>query len=535
MANQTPLTNQQVLARAFVAFERMIHNSIYAREAFLKRLGDPRRDIADECGHPKGFISAEDLQILYDEDGIARRVVEVLPNECWQVAPTVYEEEDQETHTPFEEGWLDLPRQLNGEYSWYREEEGSPIWELLHRADVLSGIGQYGVILLGVDDGQPLSTPLPMRRNSIYSTVSSVSTTPSDISSRKLLYANCFPESQARISALDDDQRSPRYGQPVLYNITFNDPRANVSGGITGYNTSNEEVHWSRVVHLADNIGSSKIFASPRARPVVPRILDCIKLHGSSAEMYYKGAFPGISFETHPELGGEVDLPEGELKDQLERYMNSLQRYLISWGFTARTLAPQVVDPSPQVRIQLEAICIRLGMPLRIFMGSERGQLASAQDDANWNKRLQHRQTRYLTPRVIRPFVDRLIAIGCLPVPNYRRKNRGYCVHWPDMQAQTESDRATNAQKLTQALMQYATSGAERHMSPIDYFAYIFGLKESEVIEIVAKAKEYAKTLPPTPPGGPGTFSGKEGVGTAPSTSSGNDSATKPSSNGGSY
>ena len=42
----------------------------------------------------------------------------------------------------------------------------------------------------------------------------------------------------------------------------------------------------------------------------------------------------------------------------------------------------------------------------------------ATQDDADWNGRVAHRQNGHLTPRLIVPLIDRLIALGVLPKPN---------------------------------------------------------------------------------------------------------------------
>ena len=52
------------------------------------------------------------------------------------------------------------------------------------------------------------------------------------------------------------------------------------------------------------------------------------------------------------------------------------------------------------------------GVPYRILVGSEEAKLASSQDKRTWNERVQKRRDNYLTPMVVRPFVDRLIALG---------------------------------------------------------------------------------------------------------------------------
>jgi hypothetical protein len=196
--------------------------------------------------------------------------------------------------------------------------------------------------------------------------------------------------------------------------------------------------------------------------------------------MFWKGAFFGLSFETHPSLGGDVDVDPESLKDMIEDYQNGLQRWLALTGMSAKTLAPQVVDPTPHIERQIEAICIKLGVPKRVFMGSERGELASTQDDKAWNDRLRERQTNYLTPRVIVPFVDRLILLGVLPKPN------GYSVWWPDITSQSDTEKANVALKMTQALAQYAGTPDVSFVIPeLYYLTRILKLDENEVVTML--------------------------------------------------
>ena len=447
--------------------EVLLGNAVTSRAKLLSKLTDERRDIDAECGYPGSPVPAQKYQGLYERDAIAARVVQVYPKECWQVQPTLYNDENPAQHTAFEDAWQALGKGLRGEPSYQRGEKGSPIWEYLKRADELSGIGRYGIILLGVDDTRDYASPLRPQRG------------------RKLLFLRCLPETLAQITQYETDRYNPRYGQPVQYLVTMTDPRHAGTG--TGTDTTSINVHWSRVVHIADNLDTSEVFGEPRMAAVLNRILDLQKLYGGSAEMYWKGALPGISLETHPQLGGDVRIDREAVRGEIEQYMNGLQRYMALTGLTAKSLAPQVVDPSSQINTQIEAICIRLGVPKRVFMGSERGELASSQDDAAWNDRLRERQNNYLTPRLIVPFVDRLINIGVLPEPE-----GGYVVAWPDLTSQSEEERATVAFKSAQALAQYVTAGVESLVPALEFLTHFMGMPEAEAQSIIKKRDKTA-------------------------------------------
>ncbi|MFA5376356.1 MAG: anti-CBASS Acb1 family protein [Dehalococcoidia bacterium] len=521
----------------------ILFNAMMQRSELLQKLLDPRRDLKVECGYPDGGMEPNGYRELYDEDPIGNRVVNVIPNESWKNEPEVYEDEDSEATTEFETAWENLSNSLRGR-SWYRGqgEEGSPIWEYLRRADVLSGIGCFGVLLLGLDDGQELSKPvrgveekwsepvdIPVKGQEQPAEVKAPAKPTGNVytlnvdkdktKGRRLLFMRAFDESLVQIAQYETNPTSPRYGQPVMYSITFNDPNEWTKGGI-GLPFATKMVHWTRVIHIADNCGSSEIFGTPRMKPVLHRILDLRKLYGGSAEMYFRGAFPGWSLETHPQLGGDVNVDAAALREQMEQYMNGLQRYMALMGMSAKSLAPQVVDPTPQIDVQIGAICIELAVPRRIFEGSERGELASSQDSDSWNDRMRARQGKYLTPRMIIPFVDRCIMVGVLPEP------QGYSAVWPDLEALSELEKAQVAVQRVDAMAKYIGGNVEALIAPNDFLTRIMEMPQNEVDEVLEGAMDQLEKTnpdtedeivpghvpaPPVPEEAPGTIKMREG------------------------
>lgn len=524
-----PLTVNELQERLNTFSQEVLAANALSRSSFLSKLIDPRRNIDDECGYPGRWVDPWTYQDLYDREPVATRVVQLYPMECWQVQPTVYEVEESDKKTPFEEDWKGVNRNLMGE-SKYADEYGSPVWEYLKRADVLSGIGRYGLILFGIDDGRPLwepaegfeesnSFPAAPERDENGKPAGAFLGTPfnwgihakavynlsvvkpkrllrnqedggeEDLPegvTRRLLYLRVFPESLAQINRYETNPTSPRYGFPVEYTITLNDP-ALVMDGI-GYQSGAVRVHWTRVLHVAEVTESSEFLAPPRMQHVLNPILDCRKIRGSSAEGYWRCGFPGYSFETHPELGGDVDVNRADMRDMFEEWLNGLQRGLFTSGFTVKTLSPSVTDPTTWLLVHIQAICIKMGCPQRVFMGSERGELASSQDDAAWNDRLKERQWNYLTPRLIIPFVDRLIAYGVLPEPEE------YHVFWPDLTSQTGAEKASVALQKTQAAGQYVTSGANQLIPEFDFYTRFLGFTDDEAQAILdAKMEQIAE------------------------------------------
>lgn len=638
-----------------------------SRSEFFAGFQDPRRNFNKECGYPEGpLLNPDRYRNLYDEDPIACRVVQLMPFECFKTQPAIYESQDANTVTPFEEAWDELSTALRGEQSWFQDEKGNPIIEHWKRADMLSGIGYFGVMLLGIDDGKNLDQPvdgvatlIPTANESLavnvrkdgsrvirvrkrervlsdaqrliqgfvrtapsspskeldrarptytvnqegkternegrqfsiesgdepvggwaaynaakapskkgnpngspsgfkkspgtpgYST-STPNTPPlndsndpsrdtqddnddqNDITGqtdaaqpdksdpankgsiaptsfagaqgtdaqyvgvelsppeypatdragekRNLLFIRSFDESLVQIVQYEADLRNPRFGQPVMYRITLNDPRDQHSG--VGLPIATVRVHWSRLIHLADNRNSSEIFGVPRMRPVLHPILDDMKIRGAGAEGYWQSCFTRYSWETHPQLGGDVIIDEQKLQATFYNLRNTLQRDAVTSGMTAKSLAPAVVDPKTHHDIQIETICILLGCPVRVFKGSERGELASSQDDSAWNDRVAERQNDYVTPRLIVPFIDRLIAMGVLPEPE------GYSVEWPDLDSTTKKDKAMILFQRTQAYAAYVAGSVEA-VIPIEvYMTQFDNMTDEQAMSVMDKAQK---------------------------------------------
>jgi hypothetical protein len=426
--------------------------------ATLASLLNGTRDIDAECKYPV-TITAGDYRTMFDRNGLAERVVKLWPEESWQVEPEVYETEEAD-ETEFEAAVAELTGRLS-------------LWSVLARADILSGIGQFGILLLGLDDGKSLSEPVDG--------INALTGEKLGTAGHKLLYLRPFDQSCISVKTKEANVSSPRYGQPTMYTLTFESGEVPTSG--TEVVRQTVDVHWTRVIHLADNREVSDIYGKPRMQSVYNNLLDVKKISGGSGEMFWKGGFPGFSFELTPkaeELGATIDTES--LKEQMQLYMEGLQRYLSLTGVTAKSLAPQVADPSNHLDWHVKLIAIEMGVPYRILLGTEEAKLASSQDTRRWNGRVAKRQNSYLTPLVIRPFFDRLIILGALP------EVEQYFVDWPDLNAQTDAEVADVAMKRTDSLAKYVAGGVEAVIPPSEFLTMILGftVEEADAIEKAA-------------------------------------------------
>jgi hypothetical protein len=485
--------------------ELVANNQRVMRYELMSMFADKRRDIEKECGYPDiDSLTIADYLKLYDRDPIAGRVIELYPTECWQICPEVYEEESINDTTEFEAAFAQVGRSLNN-IGAYDGEEGNPLWSYLERADILSGVGRYGVILLGVDQGN-LDEPLALQElvvadvktekiNQVNPKTKKVETDTrttlnlapvpeaKQVARRKLLYMRVLDESKAQVASWITKTNDPRFGQPEFYNIVISGTASDtLPGGNQTETTTTKKVHWTRIIHIAETMTSTnEVLGVPRCQRVYNRLYDLHKLYGGSAEMYWQGAFNGISFETLPSHAGVkiTDAQKTEMRSAMENRREGLQRDLILPGLHANSLAPTIADPSPQIERQIEAICIYEGCPKRVFMGSERGELSSNQDTRAWYGRVRKRLNRHVTPNIVVAVVNRFIQIGILPQPPK------YCVHWSDISSVTDLERAQTGLIRMQTLKEYVQGGGDAVTTPTDALVHFMGMDEEQAKQII--------------------------------------------------
>ena len=169
--------------------------------------------------------------------------------------------------------------------------------------------------------------------------------------------------------------------------------------------------------------------------------------------------------------------------------MHGLKRYMRLQGIDADEFKPQVADPSKHISIYLDLICATSGIPKRIFMGSERGELASSQDEKNWNDAVDERRRNHAEPMILRPFIDKMIDVKILPEPK-----KGYDVEWPALQIPNEKEEAEVARTYMTALKEYTMAiGADQIVPPEFMLEKFLKLSKEEIEKIGEIVKKMIK------------------------------------------
>lgn len=384
------------------------------------------RDYFSILGYPYQ-VETEDYLAKFERDPLAGTIITFPPEETWRNAPEIKDGKDKDATSDSE-----FVRQ------WDAFAEKMRAYHYCQRADTLAGIGRFGVLLIGVAGSDDLSTPVE-RVNTLDD----------------ILYLRPYSEDSVEVMEYETDTTSPRFGLPRTYRITLSDlsnfdagrngepPRrgANRSAG------AQITVHHSRVIHVAEFLLENEIFGRPRLQRVYNLLDDVLKVVGGSAEATWKLMRKGFVLDVDADAKISADMKTA-LEEQFDEYDHGLRRFLQTKGMTVSDLGSEVVDPSGPFDAILSLISAATRIPKRILLGSERGELASTQDGANWAGHITSRRQNFAEPVILRPLIDRFIRWGALPRPS----SGVYSVMWQPLFELSETEKAAVAQRWAAAL-----------------------------------------------------------------------------------
>jgi len=421
------------------------YSALLSRASLAARMGRQYggdRDVYQALGYDEN-ITYDMYAARYERQDIARAVINRPVGHTWK-GPLKLTEVGTEEETPLEKDWKTLDRKLKLKSKFIR-------------IDKLSAIGQYGILLLGFDD---VKSPAEFAK-------------PVASGKRKLLYVKPLGEGNAKISTYVTNAKDPRFGMVEKYNVMYGNP-----GEVT--TTTNLVVHHSRVIHVTQELLVSEIEGTPVLQSVWNRLMDLEKLVGGSAEMFWRGARPGYQGKVRDDYTITPTTEEG-LEAQLNEFENNMRRILVNEGIDLEALAPQVSDPINHVDIQIQMISAITGIPKRILIGSERGELSSDQDVVGWYNVIQTRREEHAEEHIIRPFVDRMIEYGILPPPT----TEDYQIMWVDLFAASDKEQAEIGRIRATALREYSQNPtAEMIIPPEAFMRLMLGLDESEMATV---------------------------------------------------
>lgn len=414
----------------------------YARRAGLTY--DGKRDLYDALGYSTK-LTAEALRGRYERGDVAARIVEAYPKETWEGGgPQLIEDQDPNVLTPWEEAWEEFAKRLM-------------LWSTLKRADILAGLGAYSAVLLGA--AGELSTPLP-KLNGLDD----------------VLYLAPYGPDEVAVSEWVGDSADSRFGLPQVYKLK----RKTSSVAATGSN-ADRLVHWTRVLHVADNLLDDRVTGHPLLERVWNRLDDLDKVVGGGAEAFWQRVNAGTIFSVDKDVS-LADDKLAALRSQAEEFAHGMRRTIAARGFEAKQLDSDVSTFGDQVSSIMSLVSGATGIPQRILLGSERGELASTQDAEAWTDRIAERRRDFGEPLIVQ-LLTRLAEHGAFELPEE------YEIRWPEyeeMNAEQKATVATKWAKLNKDAGETVVTGAEIR-------EHVLGLEPLDEAEIAEREQARAE------------------------------------------
>lgn len=379
---------------------------------------DKRKSAWREYGY-KDNLCFEDFYNLYEREGVAHGVVDLLNGKCFETNPWVVqgdEFDEKKPETPWEKEFRLLAKKAK-------------LWKAFKTADRNRLVGRFSGIILQLADGKKWTDPAKGDTKRVIKTL--------------------IPawEGQLKPLEVDTDENSVTYGEPKYWQYTENAVQPKAASGETPPPTRVLKIHPDRIIILGDWRSGSSFLKAP-----YNAFVNLEKITGGSGESYLKNASRqiGINFdkETKPEdlvranglkNAGEL---QGLIDDQAKDLNTGIDASLVTWGATVTPLVAVVPDPTPHYSVNIQTIAAATGEPAKIISGMQTGERASVEDLKQFNKLGQGRRINDLSDDG-EQIVAHLVRIGAVSDPQGETT-----FMWDDLTEASQSEKLDSAAKM---------------------------------------------------------------------------------------
>ena len=324
---------------------------------------------------------------LWHLSGTAKKVIRFKTNSAFEKKAVVFDVNnngDLVGDSDFARAANGMMHSSKGKANLNLHQKNINLLATMQEATVLSGIGDYGAMLLLFDDTGDLGRPIDYTR---------INT---------LLEAIPLSASEARGNAQDG---YPDYYQPYKNGIDY------------------KIVHPSRIIHITDN-GQSR--HTPRMEGLlhnVTAVIDTALASWVDTTAQTPKTMLNFSsiFQTNSENGVSLRAEEitgfiSGFTKQARMAANEVDPVIVANG-AVEFLKAVFSDPGPRGEYHQRLIATAMDIPYRKWEGSEQGKYASGQDMTSYENHIIGIRNNVVTPNVIMPTISRLIAANALPRP----------------------------------------------------------------------------------------------------------------------
>lgn len=351
------------------------------------------RDLFQVLGY-KQKLEPVDYKGRYRRGGIAQTIVDFYPKEIWSGGFELIEDEDPKIETEFERTSRELYTRLQ-------------VSAKLFRATVLAGLGRYSVILIGAPGS--FETELPKNLK------------PENIS-----YLTPYAEDNAQIVEWvtgTANRFNERYGLPLYYSLKIGNVD-NLSSGsgriISSPIDTIPRVHWSRIIHVVQKPIESDIFGLTDLEACWNLLDDLYKIVGAGAEQSWRNSKNITNANVDAGIKPSVGSLE-KLEDEIQELNLGMRDFLLTQAVDVKKLGSVVDKFGNNGDFVVDLLAGTSRIAKRRMIGSERGELASSQDEENTDDETSYRRGYFAEP-LIRQLTNRFVDHGVLKFGGRKRR-----------------------------------------------------------------------------------------------------------------
>lgn len=400
----TSIPDTQLNAQALAVATALLDRAALAATLGKSFSGD--RDYYTALGYPRN-LTFDHYLAQYSRHPVAGKAVDYPAQQTWRQPPEIADGDNkrQRTNTRFARSARQLINELR-------------LWHYAERVDRLAGIGRYALLVIGTR-GARLHEPAPDR-----------------LVAADILYIRPYAEGDVTNIGYTTEIASARFGLPTTYTISL--------GNVGSVALGSQPVHYTHVIHVAEDALTDGVFGRPRLQRLYNILDDITKIAGGSAEATWKLVYKGAVIAARD--GYDISDSAADLTDKADEYIHGMRRVLTLQGADMNVLGGEVVDPTGVWHVLERLVSAATDIPTRLLFGSERGELASSQDQENYAAIIEARREKFVEPVIVRPLLDWLIMRGVLPAPTSGQ----YTVVWPSAYQIGDRERANIEQSRAQ-------------------------------------------------------------------------------------
>ncbi len=393
-----------------LAVERIIPNAFSSAVAERRKLQphtshQGKRDYNKLLGYPLD-IDEDQIYTRYQRIGELQRAIKSTPALAWRRPPAVFD--DNGLDGDFAVAFKKLVKQIK-------------LFDYMQRLDRLARLYPYAVLIIGYNDGGR-----KLEESVDVDTVKRNKTEP-------ILYLRVRGKRSVRISELDDNQASRRFGQPFLYELEKDTLDDEQTSGNSDTNFGGEEsgrkitISYQRILHVIHEPLESELYGESIAVSIWNLLDDLLKGVSGPIEGNWRGAVSqrlniklkdDVDF-TDPETG-EIDTSiADEISNKLNDMVNNITSAIVSQYIDEiDEIGGEATDPSKTAEVIWRRIALTIGEPYKMFAGTVQGNTSNLQDKFDQAAIVQSYQEHQCEARMLRPLISTLVAYGALPAPN---------------------------------------------------------------------------------------------------------------------